>query len=305
MPLTKTRQRKQTEASRAIAQREADAGALAEASLQDSHRMTAQRRQLQAAFGPAAQLKEEAEAGPFAQQIEAGADPQSIGLEAAQPQAEVADAGQVHQLARWKDWGAKKIKGSTIFFFSDEGKARLALAGEMGDSAEHLEEGDWKLGLKYAMDREEGADNALKILHALAEENLRKARIAERRQETVNTQLVAEIDKLGLGDIATRALKLGVTLYIEGNLNGGIGDSWSEEDVDEAIDELDYSNFELVEIPNKKKDDTRKGIVIRDAHHASNKAQQGKGSIYRGVDVQANVNMKVLGKLVQVHLNVG
>lgn len=45
--------------------------------------------------------------------------------------------------------------------------------------------------------------------------------------------------------------------------------------------------------------------MIRDAHKATNKAEQGKGSIYRGSDVQANVNMKVLGKLMLVHLNVG
>lgn len=308
MPTTKTRQPKQPREARGVAQRELDASINAAGNaLQGSERLTAQRRQLQAAFGPAVQLRDDGAGGPFASQVQAGADPQSFGLTAAQPAAEGVETGAVYQLANWKALGAKKpSKGSTIWVFKDKDKAQAALTTELGESlAGYLEDGDWELGLKYALDREEGADAALKLLHSLAAENLRKARIAERRKLVTDTKLIAQIDASDFCDIAKRALKLGVSLFIEGNLNGGIGNGWELGEVNNAIRELDERDTEVIEIADKEDDDERLGIVIRDAHKASNKTEQGKGSIYRGVDVQANVNMYVLGKLVQVHLNVG
>lgn len=307
MKAQKTRQARSPSEARGVAQREVDPHRATETgnTLRDSQRLAVQRRQLHASFGPAAQLRD-GEPGPFAEKIEAGVDPQSLGLVPAQAEhalGDTAGAAQVFQLARWEDHGAKKING--IWIFKDEGKARLALEAELGASKDNLKEADWKLGIEFAMNREEGADSALKLMFGTAAENLRLARIAARKKKVSDAQLLSEIDGAGLGDIATRALKLGVTLYIEGNLNGGIGDSWTQTEVNDAIDELDFDNFELIPIPDKKEGDERTGIVIRDAHKASNKAQQGKGSIYRGVDVQANVNMFVLGKLVQVHLNVG
>jgi hypothetical protein len=100
-------------------------------------------------------------------------------------------------------------------------------------------------------------------------------------------------------------LKLGLSLFIEGNLNGGIGRGWTVSEVNDVIDELDGGDeYEVVENQNPAPDGP-KGIVIRDLHKATNKAAQGKGSVYRASDTQANINMRVLGKLVQVHLNVG
>lgn len=307
MQLNRTRQRKPSREPRGAAQSELHAGTAAEASLQASERMAVQRRQLQAAFGPAVQLQDDAAPGPFAQQIEAGADPQALGLEAASPQADVADAGPVHQFANWKQLGAKKaVKGGSIWVFKDADQAKLALTGELGeDMAKYLEPGDWELGVKYALDKEAGADDALKLLHSLAQAGLSKARLAERRQRITDTQLKTQITASGFGAIAKQALKLGVDLYIEGNLNGGIGNNWTIGEVNNAIRELDQAGDEVIEIADKEDDDESTGIVIRDVHKAVNKTAQGKGSIYRGVDVQANVNMYVLGKLVQVHLNVG
>lgn len=216
----------------------------------------------------------------------------------------MADGGGVFQLVKWESHGAKKF--NAVWYFKDAESARTALTTELGAFAESLKDTDWPLALEFATKRDEGADSALKLLHGTAEENLRRARIKERRDAVNDAGLRDGVDDLGLSAIATAALKLGLDLYIEGNLNGGIGNSWTKTQVNAAIDEVDGGeNYEIVGIEDQQDDDTRTGIVIRDVHKATDKAAQGKGSVYRGSDVQANINMKVFGRLVQVHLNVG
>jgi hypothetical protein len=260
--------------------------------LDRSPALVAQRKRMESAFGP----------GPFARVAQSPVDAGALGLVPAAPVQGNAEGPA--QLVKWDDHGAKKF--NSVWYFKDEGEARAALTEFLGTEATHLKEADWELGLRFAMDREEGADSALKLLYGTAVENQRRARVAARRQQVTDAGLITEIDDGGFSAIATQALKLGVSLFIEGNLNGGIGTGWTVTQVNDVIDELDGgADYEVVGIHNPAADDDRTGIVIRDVHKATNKAAQGKGSIYRASDTQANINMRVLGKLVQVHLNVG
>jgi hypothetical protein len=309
------------------------------ASLADSPALLAQRKQMAGAFGAAAQLMPEPEElqakaapeeelqakaapdeelqamakpdeelvaqgkpGPFARMAQAADDPGKLGLSPAEPVQEGAEGPA--QLVKWEDHGAKKFNAT--WYFKDEGTARVALTELLGADAADLKDADWELGLRFATNREEGADSALKLLDGTARENQHRARVAGRRQQVAAAGLVAEIDGGGFSAIATQALKLGVSLFIEGNLNGSIGVGWTVVDVNAVIDELDGGgDYEAVGIQNPAPGDDRTGIVIRDVHKATDKAAQGKGSVYRPSDKQANINMRVLGKLVQVHLNVG
>jgi hypothetical protein len=257
--------------------------------------------ELQAKAHPDEELVAQGKPGPFARMAQAVDDPGKLGLSPAAPLA--AGAEGTAQLVKWDDHGAKKF--NSTWYFKEEGTARAALAELLGADAADLKDADWELGLRFATDRAEGADSALKLLHGTAKENQHRARVAGRRQQVTAAGLVAEIDALGLSAIATQALKLGLSLFIEGNLNGGIGRGWTVSEVNDVIDELDGGDeYEVVENQNPAPDGP-KGIVIRDLHKATNKAAQGKGSVYRASDTQANINMRVLGKLVQVHLNVG
>lgn len=189
MPTTKTRQPKHSDEPRGTAQRELDAGAAAQASLQDSQPGSAAPAAA-SRFRPRLATAGRGHSRPVRPADRIRSRPPTLGLQApTRPDAEVADAGAVYQLVKWDEHGAKKAgKGNPTWVFKDAEKARAALAAEPGESmAKHLEEADWELGVKYATDRGEGADNALKLLYGLAEENLRKALIAERNQEIEDT----------------------------------------------------------------------------------------------------------------------
>lgn len=281
---------------------------LAVVDIDSSPRMQLQRREIEAGFGRDALQRQTQgpEEGTFARLAQSPGAARALGLVQDSPSHADAQAGGagVFQLVKWESHGAKKF--NAVWYFKDAESARAALAIELGAFTENLKETDWPLALEFATNRDEGADSALKLLHGTAEENLRRARIKERRDAVDDAGLRNGVDALGLSAIATAALKLGLDLYIEGNLNGGIGNSWTKTQVNAAIDEVDGGeNYEIVGIEDQQDDDTRTGIVIRDVHKATDKAAQGKGSVYRGSDVQANINMKVFGRLVQVHLNVG